>query len=238
MAASSTVPTANENTTSTRAIGRPQPGACVLACGYSAWFSGVSGMVIVEPSTTRTRRPRHKPFSRCLGFEFSTAAADQLAAGRLRQGIACRAVSAGVGRTGLGTLRRPPRRQAGHRVATRMIRAEALRQKHPHRDRGRVNPTLPKRACLAERFADTLSVDQRRKVQVAMPTCFSDRGTKRMKHLGPPCRECVSFTTPSSQGGLFSPYQLAHQRLTKVQVPFVPGSCGPRELPSAVPPSL
>ena len=57
MAASSTVPTANENTTSTRAIGRPQPAACVLACGYSAWFSGVSGMVIVEPSTTRTRRP-------------------------------------------------------------------------------------------------------------------------------------------------------------------------------------
>ena len=131
--------------------------------------------------------PPPQPRLRRLGFEFSAAAADQFAAGRLRQRIARRAVSARVGRTRRETLGRPPSRQAGHSVATRMVRAQTLRQEHPHRDGGRVNPALPKRACLAERFADTLSVDERRKVQIAMPTCLCDGSTKRMKHLGPPC---------------------------------------------------
>ena len=56
-AASSTVPTAKLNTTRMRAIGNPTPGAWVLAWGYAAWFSGVSGMVTVYTSRILTVRP-------------------------------------------------------------------------------------------------------------------------------------------------------------------------------------
>ena len=39
-----------------RASGKPTPGAWVLGGGYTAWFSGVSGMEIAVPSTSFTAR--------------------------------------------------------------------------------------------------------------------------------------------------------------------------------------
>ncbi len=47
-----------------RASGKPTPAACVLGWGYTAWFSGVSGIDSPVPSTSLTARPRH---SHCLG---------------------------------------------------------------------------------------------------------------------------------------------------------------------------
>ncbi len=49
---------ARQITTTTRASGKPTPLACVLGCGYRAWFSSVSGIEIPLPSTSFTARPR------------------------------------------------------------------------------------------------------------------------------------------------------------------------------------
>src|SRR5438093_1286168 len=43
MAASTRAAVAKPSNTTRRIMGKPRPGFCVLGCGYSAWFSGVSG---------------------------------------------------------------------------------------------------------------------------------------------------------------------------------------------------
>jgi hypothetical protein len=51
-------------TATSRASGKPNPGFCVGGCGQSFWFSFVSGIETVVPSTTFTGRP---PKSRPAG---------------------------------------------------------------------------------------------------------------------------------------------------------------------------
>ena len=51
IARSLTMAVASDNSTTTRAMGKPRPGFCVVGCGYSAWFAVVSGMLMVLPST-------------------------------------------------------------------------------------------------------------------------------------------------------------------------------------------
>src|SRR5487761_1138863 len=163
MAASNTVPTASENTTSILAMGRPTPRFWLDCCGYSAWFSGVSGMVKVEPSAHSTRCPsqRHS--------------------------------------------------------------AEALRQKHPHGDGGRVDPSLPKRPCLADGFQDTIFREQTGEVQVTMPASLRYGMTERgIQHFGLLAFGCFVYTAHLDKRGRFLSISIAPQRLTKVQVPFVP----------------
>src|SRR3989304_3504794 len=55
----STTPQPRETSATSRAIGKPSPGFCTPCCGYRAWFSSVSGIVTVVPSTIFTGRPRH-----------------------------------------------------------------------------------------------------------------------------------------------------------------------------------
>ena len=61
MAASSAAPVARQITMTRRASGKPTPMACVPGWGYTAWFSGVSGMDSPVPSTSLTAGPRHRP---------------------------------------------------------------------------------------------------------------------------------------------------------------------------------
>jgi hypothetical protein len=61
-AASSAAPVAKQITITSRASGKPTPGACVQGWGYAAWFSGVSGIDSPVPSTSLTVRPRQSHF--------------------------------------------------------------------------------------------------------------------------------------------------------------------------------
>ena len=56
VAKSSAAPVARESRITIRAIGKPQPGFWRKCWGYSLWFSGVSGIETVEPSTITTDR--------------------------------------------------------------------------------------------------------------------------------------------------------------------------------------
>lgn len=56
---SRTAPQDNEIIATRRAIGKPTPGFCPSGCGYVFWFSGVSGIETVVPSTSLTERPFH-----------------------------------------------------------------------------------------------------------------------------------------------------------------------------------
>ena len=40
-----------------RTSGNPSPIPCAFDCGNASWFSGVSGIEAVVPSTSATRRP-------------------------------------------------------------------------------------------------------------------------------------------------------------------------------------
>ena len=93
----------------------------------------------------------------------------------------------GVGRAGRMPLGQTPSDEPGHRIAARMIRTETLREKDPYSNRGRVDPTLPKRSRHDERFPDTTFRKQCRKVQVAVLACLRNRCAKRMSHRRPSC---------------------------------------------------
>ena len=68
--------------------------------------------------------------------------------GFLRQIAAGRAIGSGVGRARRKPLGQTPGYELGHRVAARMVGAEALREKDPYRYCGCVDPTLPKPSCV------------------------------------------------------------------------------------------
>ena len=54
-------------------MGNPQPFFCLGCCGYSFWFSGVSAVVALLPSTILTFLPRHLNFpSACDSSESLT----------------------------------------------------------------------------------------------------------------------------------------------------------------------
>jgi hypothetical protein len=104
--------------------------------------------------------------------------AHQAAADFLREVLAGRAISARLRRTRRQAPRHTPSDQTGHRLDARMVRTEALREKHPHRDGRRINPPLPKRSCQPERFVDTLFRKQAGEVQAFLTTGFRHRLTK------------------------------------------------------------
>ena len=57
VARSRTTPVASEIRATSRAIGNPSPLGCELDYGNSFWFSSISGIEIVVPSTIVTRQP-------------------------------------------------------------------------------------------------------------------------------------------------------------------------------------
>jgi hypothetical protein len=76
-------------------------------------------------------------------LDFPPRISHQLVAGRFGQVFSGRAICSGLRRTRRQTLGQPPAIQSGDRLAARMVGAQTLRQKGPHRDGRRVDPSLP-----------------------------------------------------------------------------------------------
>jgi len=65
-----------------------------------------------------------------------------------------------------------------------MIGAQALREKYPHGDGGRVHPTEPTRSHTPERGSDRFFGKQRRKQETRLATGPLDRRLKCTDHHG------------------------------------------------------
>src|SRR6202167_3180289 len=162
-------------------MGKPQPGFCAAIWGYSAWLAGVSGIVIVEPSTTRTLRLCHSHSwgaLRSRSLPVRQTSWWQAASGWSSRAVQYAPVSAEHGRKPLAT------RQAINRATAGMIHAQALGKKHPDGHGRRVMPPLPKPSCRTEGFENTLFGQERSKQQRPIPSRLRDRRSKRTQHLG------------------------------------------------------
>ena len=85
-----------------------------------------------------------EPFARHLFLQLLAHLPDQLPAGFLGELLARGTIGPGLRRTGVESLGDAPGGESRHGIAARMIGAQALREEHPNRRLGRVNPTLPK----------------------------------------------------------------------------------------------
>ena len=228
-AASSTHPVARDSRTTIRAIGNPHPGFWATCWGYSAWFSGVSGMLTVEPSAITTLRPWNSQPSGAPSW--SRSAVSRANRGSSDSGSRCRALQYPPvsGEHGGQPPGGPPGHQPGDGGEAGLVVAEGLGEEDGEGDQGGVDPVAGLAGLPGDGRGDVLGGEDVAEDQAGVDDEGAEQGAELCggppgigsDTVGPPCRRSKVVRYPRLEAGrAYLVHPLFTKRVAAPSVPF------------------